>query len=284
MFQKILILFLTFFFFLTAAGSRGEAFVPQTPHLLHLVAGKIKEPAGLKVFQVRRLPRSAQTGPENTVEDLPVSLNETLSYVFPGKLRIEAEAADLRFALVSGDDAVRVDGGRVVDTALSPFDHYTDVLLYRDHESLPLKLVESGINTEKVTFQRLNGRICYLIGDPPRDRTEAPGLWIEKDSFFPVRYLMRRGQWMVDIRYDDWQRTSRTWYPMSVSIFVDGRAFTDISVSSVQLASDFPPEVFDVDRILRTLPRNDNGAAAGGHEDRVKDLDKTLEEFNKLYD
>ena len=283
MLKKIIISFLTVFFFMTAAGSRGEAFVPQTPHLLYLVARKIKEPAGLLVHQVRKVPFSADSPDSETMADS--SFQETLSYLFPGKLRAESGTEDNRFYVISGSSVVRVENGRVIGTALSPFDHYTDVLLYRDYDRLPPKLAEAGVNIEKVTFQRLDGRICYFIGDPAVDKTENPGLWIDKDSFFPVRYLMHRGKWLVDVRYDNWQKISRTWYPMSVKIFVDGKVFAEISVSNIALQSGFAAGLFDVDRISGSLPHAEDAAREKtGHQGRIQALDREVEEFNKLYD
>jgi|GEM_PF-539383 hypothetical protein len=294
MLKKILISFLTVFFFLIAGGSRGEAFVPQTPHLLYLMVGKIKEPAGLTVHQVRRildpasdtvlknLPESGKhTGP-----DPSASLEETLTYLFPGKLRAQVHGtAAPQFYVVSDGAAVRVDGGQVISMALSPFDSYTDILLYRDYEQLDLRLQAAGVNTQSVTFQRLDGRICYFIGQPPMDKKQSPGLWIDKDSFFPVRYLLQKGPWQVDVWYDDWQRVSRTWYPMAIRILVNDRVFAEISADSIALAAGFASDLFDVDLILAKFPKADDAdPSENGHKDRIKALDKELEEFNKLYD
>ena len=295
MLKKILIPFLTIFFFLTAGGSRGEAFVPQTPHLLYLMVRHIKEPAGLSVHQVRRVPKpgsdSAGQNPEGVERKLgpefAASLEETLSYLFPGKLRGEVIGATAaQFYVVNDDAAVRVDGGRVVATQLSAFDHYTDVLLYRDYEQLPLKLAAAGVNIDKVTFQRLDGSICYFIGQPPIGGKQSPGLWIDKESFFPVRYLLEKGAWRVDVRYENWQKVSRTWYPMSIRILVNDRLFSEISVSRIELAAGFAADLFDVGRILKKFPKTDDvkDPSKDGHKARIKALDKELEEFNKLYD
>ncbi len=295
MFKKILIPFLTIFFFLTAGGSRGEAFVPQTPHLLYLMVRHIKEPAGLIVHQVRRVPaRTPDAAIENQsgegksiTAEADASFEETLSYLFPGKLRGQVDnAANEQFYVVSDDAAVRVDDGRVVATELSAFDSYTDILLYRDYESLPVKLQAAGINTEKVTFQRLDGRVCFFIGQPPVDGKQSPGLWIDKESFEPVRYLLQKGPWQVDVRYDNWQQISKTWYPMTVQIMVNGRDFAEISVSRLELAAGFSSDLFDVDRILQIFPaaQEQQDPLGDAHKARVKALDKELEEFNKLYD
>jgi hypothetical protein len=52
--SKQKILFFSALFCLLLAG-KGEAFVPQTPHLLHLMIQKIKQPAGMVVHQIRNV-------------------------------------------------------------------------------------------------------------------------------------------------------------------------------------------------------------------------------------
>lgn len=51
--QKILLFSVALFCILLAG--KGEAFVPQTPHLLHLMIQKIKQPAGMVVHQTRNV-------------------------------------------------------------------------------------------------------------------------------------------------------------------------------------------------------------------------------------
>lgn len=278
---KHIVIFISAFLFL-AIGSEGEAFVPQTPHLLHLMVQKIKEPAGLTIYQERILPESSAAG-----EDVAAtSVQEVLAYSFPGALRVEVNTGSRQGFYVSSDKGfVRVSHGVITARAPSPADIYTDVLLYRNHHALLQKLSGAGVTVEKVTFQRLDGRICYLIGQPPTGGAVHPGLWIEKDSFFPVRYLAKHENWLVDVRYDGWERVSRTWYPMKTLVFVNGQLFADIKVSRVELTPDFPPARFDLDRIIRQYPVQDaSGQGTSGHDKAVEDLNRELNEFNQLYD
>ncbi len=282
--KTIIIAFLAVICLLVSSPS-AEAFVPQTPHLLHLMVQKIKIPGGLVVHQTRTI----NQGATETVEGI---LGETLTFAFPGKLRsdIFSEAGG-RFYAISDTGFVKVSDGVVASRERSVGEFYIDPLLYRDYEALTRQLTLVGVNTDKVTFQRLDGQVCYFIGQPPfhqnRDQgqVEAPGLWIEKDSFFPVRYQVRQKNWMVDIRYKRWELVSRTWYPMETSIFVDGDLFVEIQVSRVELKSGFSPALFDVDRVLRQYPSKHAGQdGVDTHNTRKETLDKQIEDFGKLYD
>ncbi|MBA3009951.1 MAG: hypothetical protein KKF12_19760 [Proteobacteria bacterium] len=63
----------------------GEAFVPQTPHLLHQVIQKINRPEGMVVHQTRNvMDASVQEGAPKTI-----GLDEKLVYAFPDKFRSE---------------------------------------------------------------------------------------------------------------------------------------------------------------------------------------------------
>ncbi|MCG8634078.1 MAG: hypothetical protein MI863_09640 [Desulfobacterales bacterium] len=308
--KNVFISFLVCIVILTA-GSRGEAFVPQTPHLLHLVVSKIKTPVGMVVYQTRhiagtvnlipedeggvsqereRSEDSGQDASENTDTERSMappavqSVEETLIYAFPDNLRSDIVTdAGARFYALSGSGFVKVDDEMIAATEKRPVDSYTDPLLYRDYGIMTEALVRAGVNTDKVTFQRLEGRICYLIGQPSVDQNLMPGLWIDKESFFPVRYLIRNKDRVVDIRYSNWQRVSRTWYPMETRILVNGHLFTDIVVNRFELKSGFSPALFDVDKILGQYPFR-KGRPDHGNEDRIDDLDGDIEDFSKLYD
>ncbi len=307
--KNVLISFLVIIVILTA-GSRGEAFVPQTPHLLHLMVSKIKPPVGMVVHQTRHIAGSdlistdeeADISPdrksaedfdqdtyinaEKAVEKPTVqpAVGETLTYSFPNSLRSDIVTdTGLRFYALSESGFVKVDGGMVLAMEKFPVDSYTDPLLYRDYEIMARALVRAGVNTEKVTFQRLDGQICYFIGQPSVDQNQMPGLWIDKDSFFPVRYLVLNKDRVVDIRYSNWQRVSRTWYPMEIQILVDGDLFVDIVVSRFELVSGFSPALFDVNKILGQYPVQ-GGVPDHGNDSRIENLEGDIEDFSKLYD
>lgn len=277
--KKKFVLFLAVIGFL-AVVSQAWAFIPVTPHLLHLVVQKIKQPEGLGVSQSRTI-----LGEEGESAHV-VTLEEELLHAFPGKLRSEIVTdSGTQFYVVSDSRFVRVVDGVVTAVEKTPVDYYADLLLYRDHESLLKLLVDSGVDTQTVSLQRLDKRICYFIGslDPPGE--DAVGLWIEKDSFFPVQYVIRKNGWRLTFVYDNWQRVSRSWYPGKINVLVDGHAFADIRVNRIELKSGLPLTLFDVDEILGQYPiKNKMEEYPEKTRGQVDELDRQIEDFKKIYE
>lgn len=279
--RTIFFVFLAFFLCLPT----GEAFVPQAPHLVYMVARKIKQPSGLRSFQTREIRVSDESGDAGAGRP---TLPETLVYRFPGQLRSEIRTdTGIRVSVESGGRFIKVSDRQSVSRQKTPADHFTDVLLFRDYEGLLRQLILAGVDATKVTFQRYGDRICYVIGQPRGNKAPFPGLWIEKDSLFPVRYVMETNGWVMEFRYENWQRVSKTWYPMETSILVDGQAFTDIRVQRFELVTAFSPDLFDVDRLAAAYPgavaHPDNGDFPEAGE-KMDELEKQIEAFKNLYE
>ena len=271
---------------------KGEAFVPQAPHLLHLMVQKIKQPAGMEIHQTRNLlaVSGKAAGPEGESGGDPgtktIAVDEKLVYVLPGKLRADMVSGTVsRFHVESDSQFIKVADGRIVSLKKSPVDFYTDPLLYRDHETLLNQLVLAGVDTQRVTFQRFDDKICYFIGQPPLSGQESPGFWIDKESLFPVRYLIEQNGWRVSFHYENWHRVSKTWYPLRTTISVDDQVFAIIDVQQFKLESQFPSVLFDVTHIQGQY-RGGSSSQEEGQEalDQFDELDKQMDDFRKLYE
>jgi len=271
--------FLTFFivFFVLASGT-GEAFVPQTLHLLHLVIEKIKQPVGIEAFQTKKVINyeDSETG--------FFELDEKLIYLYPGRFRSQIVLnPTINFNVESELGFIKVTDGAVVSHNKSLVDLYTDILLYRDHDSLFNQLMLVGIDITKVSFQRYNDTICYVIGRPLEKGKPFAGLWIEKDTFFPFKYVVEKNGRMVEFFYGNWQRISKTWYPMRVSIFLDDRLFAMVDVKSFVLKTGFSPVLFDIEHIKQLYPDNDPDFFDENLQ-QVDKLYKSIENLNKSYE
>ncbi len=79
-------------------------------------------------------------------------------------------------------------------------------------------LIQTGINIESVGFTRLNGVVAYRIGDKS---PESPKLLIGKKTFLPLlfRYRMAvdQAKRMVTIRFHDYRKLGKGWYPFLIS-------------------------------------------------------------------
>ncbi|MCK5836166.1 MAG: hypothetical protein KAH09_02780 [Desulfobacula sp.] len=256
----------------------GEAFVPQTSHLLHLVLKKIKQPVGIEAVQTKKI-----LNYQNTEKGV-VELEERLIYRYPNQFRVEVVSdTQTRFSVESDGGFIQVADGVTVSHEKSLVDLYTDVLLYRDLDSLLNQLVLAGIDTTRVLFQRQNDTICYVIGRPGANGTSFAGLWIEKETFLPIKYVVEKNGWMVEFLYRNWQLVSRTWYPRQVHIFLDHQLFGIIDVNQIDLRSDSPPALFDIEHIEQLYPPQ-YPDALDEHSKQVDELDQRMEEFKKLYE
>ena len=270
-----LIFFMLFFILLPGVG---EAFIPQTPHLLHLVIKKIKQPVGIEAYQTKKI-----LNYEDTQKGY-VELEEKLIYLYPNRFRFETLSDTMTsFSVESDLRFVKVMDRVIVSHDKPLVDLYTDILLYRDYESLLNQLDLAGIDTTKVSFQRYNDTICYVIGQPLEKGKPFAGLWIEKDTFLPIKYVVEKNGWLVEFFYSNWQKTSKTWYPMQISIFLDNQLFAMVDVKSIDLKSGFSSSLFDIDHIERLYPINDPGSLDENSK-QVDELDKHIEDFKKLYE
>jgi len=273
----VLIFFMLFFILMPGLG---EAFVPQAPHLLHLVVQKIKQPVGIEVFQTKMIVNH----PDRENGDL--KLEERLIYTYPNRLRSEIiSGTGKSFSVESNFRFVKVMDGVIVSHAKALVDLYTDILFYRDYKTLLNQLGKAGVDTDKVSFQRYNDTICYVIGGSFAKGEPFAGLWVEKDTVLPIKYVVEKKGLTVEFLYHNWQKFSRTWYPMQISIFLDNQLFARVDVKSFDLNSGASPSLFDMGHIERLYPVNDPVPDPRNENSKqVDELDKSLENFKKLYE
>jgi hypothetical protein len=261
--------------FLILLCRAGEAFVPQTPHLLYMVIQKIKQPVGIETIQTKKIVNYTDTAQPFTI------VQERLMYAFPGMLRTQSESQTVSsFSIESQDRFVKVVDGMISLNEKPLLERYTDILLYRDYEAMARQLAGTGVDTGAVGLDRYRGTICYVIGLPEQNQDLFSGLWIEKDTFLPVKYVIVSNGWTVEFLYDRWQQFSKTWYPMQTAVFLDDKLHAVVDVSSVMLKRFESDDRFDVDYVTRVYP----AYTGQDKEDTVQDseLDKSISEFENL--
>ncbi len=229
-----------------------EAFVPQTPHLLHLMVRKIRRPQALECIQTR----TELSGEEETGV-----FSETLKYRFPDQFRSDLRLPDSQDILLhqiqSGRGFVKILTRNPEPRAKALADHAFDVLLLRDPIKLARAIKQAGVDIDTRAFHRFGDRVCYVIGDPAQameDPQVFPSIWIEKETLFPLRYLLRQEGRTVEFRYRDWQQISKSWYPMETHILVNEETVTRIRVDDIQLKAGFPEGTFDIPEFQNLYP------------------------------
>ncbi len=277
--KKIFYLFLALTLFFVPGTVR--AFIPQTPHLLYMMIQKVQKPAGLVVCQTRTVFKLKRHSGSGTLGSRKAGgLTEKLFYQCPDRMRKETIANGVTgLCVADGREFIAVQDGRISGYEKSALDFYTDILLYREYDILEQQMARQGVDTEKVVFRRLDSRVCYVIGRDQKKDGLYPSLWIDKESLFPVRYVLVKKGWTMEYRYNDWQETGQAWYPMETDIYMDGQRAAQIRVSRVEFKSDFSPGFFDISHIMAQYPETEQSFA-----DTIRELDRRLEDFKKIYE
>lgn len=91
------------------------------------------------------------------------------------------------------------------------------LLIADDLDSRMLLLADMGVDIESVTFTRFEGIIAYQLGG---ENPESPKLLIEKDTFLPLFFCYRSkndpAQKSVTVRFGDYQKLGKGWYPFEI--------------------------------------------------------------------
>lgn len=259
--------------------ANASAFVPTGDHLLYLVAGAISQPHGMTVTQTRRVI-------DNRSTDQPViEIEETLFYKKPDMFRSNSVSGDGKqgICIQKGNRFLRVQEGVVVSFEQTLADHYNSVLIFRTSETLHSYLDHIGVDTETTSLQRDNDRVMVVIGKSPQGRMCYSSLWVDQDTFFPRKLIINRDGTRAEIYYDSWQRVSRTWYPLEISIFLNQRLFSLIHVNTFELTGDLSDSLFDIDTLVDLYPRSVI-TESDSTDSEVEELDRKIEEFEKLFE
>jgi len=316
-FRKITLLLVAVI--LSLSFSQSYAFIPESVDIIKLAVEKIVEPVGIVVAQKRRIYTAQKDAPtiieeteaqvnseidtgssiiEESIidemaesklpkEELPfIEFTEKLWFSYPGKFRSEAVTGSHDMICVeSRGKYIKIIDEFIASKEKSLTDLYTDILLFRQPELLTRRLKKSGVDLSLSSFQRYDENIYFVLGTPPKEDEPSSSLWVEKDTFFPARYTICKNDLFVDIFYKDWQKVSRTWYPMQIKIYRDGLLFTEITSDKFELEADFEKQFFNIKRLIQIFPESSNlknESEAGRVES--DEIEKSITEFKKLYE
>ncbi|THB75891.1 MAG: hypothetical protein D3926_19320 [Desulfobacteraceae bacterium] len=256
----------------------ASAFIPTAPHLLDLVIKKIRQPVGMTVLQHRQVINA------NDPELAVTRIEEGLYYRFPGNLRSEIiKGPSYGIFVRSHEEFLKIQDGYVISLEKSLSDLYNDILIFRERETLSNYLEASGIDLELTSLQRFNDLIMFVIGRPPEAGQVFNSLWVDQDTFLPRKLILHKEGTLVEIYYDEWERFSKTWYPMQVTIFFNQELYSLIKASEVQLNSDIPVSMFDINALVDLYPQSVVTQSKTTLEE-VEELDRKIEEFEKLFE
>jgi len=258
------------------------AYVLQGPHILDLMIEKYGTAHSLLVSQSIHF-----YGDEN--QKIQVQLNEILGYVFPEFFRaditseithrIHIQAQDRTFILIDGQIESDVE---------ARFDLYKDILLIRSRKLLADRLSRFGVDVTVSSLGRFEKRLAYVVGATYPNET-VPQIWVDKQTFLPFRWIVTRSVGekqnnALEVRYLKWQKWSNTYYPMQITFYQGGNLIREINVQDVRVDPTFDDTYFDISYQKSQYQSNQHEAPLPDETEEQNDVQKTIEDFKKIYE
>ena len=267
---------------LLAVFSPANAYVLQGQHLLELMTQNFKKSRRLLVSQ--QLVLYDNSGLRSAVE-----LNETLRYDFPETFRSDILSENVKriHVLSKGMTLTVIDGKAAIESE-TRYDRYKDIMLFNSRALLEKRLASHGVDFTISSLGRFQGQPAYVLGAQYPDET-APQIWLDKDTFRPIRWVITgkvadNPEDCLEVRYLEWQRVHKTWYPMRVEFYKNDILVRQINVDNIEAAPDFPEDLFNIDH-LKSIYRLDTAAVPDqGAEKEQNEVQKTIEKFKKMYE
>ena len=277
--KKILVFLLYITFFLSPCALTN-AYILQGPHIIQLTVENIGKSKKLSVEQKLTIFSGSEF--KN-----PVEFHETLSFFPPENFRSDIISDNIhRTIIASKGDVLSLIDGKLSEYFETEFDFYKDFFLYNSRKRLEARLSLLGVDINLSSFGRFEGRTAYVLGAVYPDES-VPQVWLDKKTFRPFRWIIigktpENSGDHFEIRYHNWQKKGRIWYPMFIEFFQNDIKVREIKVIHVITKPSFKKNFFKMEDILpETVPVLNTGK---DRHDGVSEVKKTIERFKKKYE
>jgi len=270
--------FIIFIFFYTPTN----AYVIPGPHLLELMIEKLGREKNLLISQ--KLSLYDVSAEKNIIE-----LKETLKYNFPEKFRSDIQSEHTkRIHVFSLGATLTVIDNKIVSNAETRFDCYKDVFLYRSRILLQNRLSLLGVDISVSSLGRFQDKIAYVIGANYPDESVSQ-IWLDKNTFQPVRWIIigkgnKSSGDVLEIRYGNWKRTNKTWYPMHIEFYHNDVLVREVYADKIKINPSFSDELFDIEHLKSVYLDLSSVEQDKDDSQGLSDIQKTIKEFKKLYE
>ncbi len=135
---------------------------------------------------------------------------------------------------------------------------------------------------------KFDGQIAYVLGAEYPDES-LPQVWIDLAAFYPLRMIIPSesstyGDDFLEIRYSEWRKISKIWYPMRTEFIQDGKTVRAIEVNDYQINPSFSKDIFDIARLKLEYRQPVKTMTPAGETDGLSEVQKTIEEFKKIFE
>ena len=219
-----------------------------------------------------------------------IQLDESLKYLFSEAFRSDIVSESNQRVFVSNQgQTITVIDGVISGAAESQFNVYKDLLLYRSREALAERLLNLGIDISVSSLGRYDGRLALVVGAEFPDQT-VPQVWIDKETFQPMgiivfgaKSLYSTPTGFLEIRYSNWQQIGKISYPMQIEFIQDGVTVRAIEVDDYLINPNFSKDVFDIARLKLEYRERLATPDRTGESEGLSEVQKTIEEFKKIF-
>jgi hypothetical protein len=217
-------------------------------------------------------------------------MEETLRYLFSNGFRSEIMTDDNhRIHVFAEGQAFTVIGGAAQLNPETRFDLYKDVLLFRSRPELASRLSLLNVDVSLSSLARFEGQIAFSIGAEDADEPVAQ-LLVDKESFRPLRWIIANGEAgygaaHLEVRYLDWSQLDDSfWYPMRIEFFQNDSLVRSIQVQRYEVNPSFSPELFDINALRSNYPTAAPALSGSSESEGVSEVQKTIDEFRKMFE
>ncbi|MBU0996240.1 MAG: hypothetical protein KJ737_27390 [Proteobacteria bacterium] len=262
--------------------STASAYVLSGPHILHKMIGKLGKTGTLLVSGELKLYE------EDFLKNY-ISVTETSSFSFPDKFRSDTVSGDTQKIFVSSfENSVTIVNEEVTSLKESIYDAYKDILLYRSDELIQPSLKRLGIDTSVSSVGRFHGRLVYVVGANYPDESVSQ-VMVDKKTFLPIRLILVRKsinatQNVLDVSYLDWKKKGKTWCPGKIQFFLDNRISREFTMTNMVVNPSLSESIFDISHLKTIYQNRVEENAEEARPEKVDEVQKTIDDFSKMYE
>jgi outer membrane lipoprotein-sorting protein len=211
-------------------------------------------------------------------------LSETLTFKFPKTFRSDIVSENIqRIRILSNRIVFTVIDGKISDEPENAYDHYKDLMLFRSREIIEERLSDLSVDVKVSSLGRFQGKPAYILGAQYPDET-APQVWLDKNTFLPFRWIISGNATQnLEVLYLDWKNLNKIWYPMRIEFYSNGNLVREIHVQDIKVNPSFKDDLFDIQKLTLLYPKNAPIEPKNGDKEELDEVQKTIEEFKKIY-
>lgn len=258
------------------------AYVLQGQHLLELMTQNFKN--ARRLFVSQKLILFDNNGKKSEVE-----LNETLQYDFPARFRSDILSENVqRIHVLSDDVALTIIDGKAVMEPENRYERYKDIILFNSRELLEKRLLVHGVDVTVSSLGRYQGKPAWVLGAQYPDES-VPQIWLDKDTFRPFRWIItgkaaNDPETLMEVRYLQWQKVHKTWYPMQIEFYKNDTLLRKINVDNIEAVPSFTEDIFNIEHLKSIYSANAPRGRGQSNEKELDEVQRTIEKFKKIYE